>query len=102
MRGKLQTAAPHLHVRRCVCCGFDGASLRRSAECPSCGCDLRERPPRSYAEMEGLNRRPTAVRDRAPVAEHRAIERWLAVLFLLMVGVVAVSSLLADVINGAW
>lgn len=45
--------------RRCLDCGFDGASLQQNGsrtvyECPSCGADLYARPARSYAELEGL------------------------------------------------
>jgi len=46
-----------VHRRMCLACGSDHASLqsRRAVfTCPSCGCDLYARPPRSYAEMEGL------------------------------------------------
>lgn len=45
--------------RRCLDCGFDGATLQQNGsrtvyECPSCGADLYARPARSYAELEGL------------------------------------------------
>lgn len=43
----------------CLDCGFDGPELQPSSRsltfvCPGCGSDLYARPPRSYAEMEGL------------------------------------------------
>ncbi|MBX3358736.1 MAG: hypothetical protein KF745_09930 [Phycisphaeraceae bacterium] len=49
-----------LHERLCPSCGYRGrdlpvASDSHDFECPSCGADLYARPPRSYAEMEGLS-----------------------------------------------
>ena len=43
----------------CLCCGHDGTELQgqlaaTSFICPACGADLYARPPRTYAEMEGL------------------------------------------------
>lgn len=45
--------------RACLRCGYRGHELQRLDEtttyrCPGCGQDLYARPPRSYAEMEGL------------------------------------------------
>ena len=45
--------------RTCLRCGYRGDELQRLGElaayrCPDCGQDLYARPPRSYAEMEGL------------------------------------------------
>ncbi|MBL9141156.1 MAG: hypothetical protein JNK53_04760 [Phycisphaerae bacterium] len=42
---------------RCVQCGTraDGLLAVDADRCPRCGCDLLARPPRSYAEMEGLH-----------------------------------------------
>jgi hypothetical protein len=44
----------------CLCCGHAGRTLQgdrglTTFECPSCGEDLYARPPRSYAELEGLD-----------------------------------------------
>lgn len=44
----------------CLGCGFDGRGLQSGGaeptwKCPKCGADLYSRPPRSYAEMEGLD-----------------------------------------------
>jgi len=64
------------------------------ASCPRCGLDLDERPPRSYAEMEGLleaTERPVVLR-RTGWQERRIVERWLAVAFLgsvIVIGMVA-------------
>lgn len=43
----------------CVACGYDGPELQPDdavllVYCPRCDADLYERPPRSYAELEGL------------------------------------------------
>lgn len=72
----------HLAVR-CVSCGL---TVRDHAldHCPRCGVDMDERPPRSYAEMEGLletTERPTVLR-RAGWQERRLVERWIVVGFL--------------------
>ncbi len=45
--------------RRCVQCGYDDEPFQTEGPlswyfCDACGCDLYVRPPRSYAEMEGL------------------------------------------------
>lgn len=93
-----------IHRRLCVRCGFDGRAvqdgvLRRSdAWCPNCGCDFHRRPPRSYAEMEGLDDGPFLSVQRlgpAPQCRRRArrqflrrLERCLAVLFVLIVSFV--------------
>lgn len=89
-------------VRRCVACGYDGGLLNAglAERCARCGVDLRERPAMSYAEMEGLLGQPLEVRDiaggsntsqldRRPHYQQSIIQRWLAFLFLAMVGLVA-------------
>jgi len=53
--------------KMCLGCGFDGAELQGHLahvryQCPSCGHDLYARPPRSYAEMEGLSPAPRQAR----------------------------------------
>lgn len=45
--------------RTCLHCGHQGRELQGAAgvmtiRCPKCNADLYARPPRSYAEMEGL------------------------------------------------
>lgn len=100
-----------LLTRRCVSCGFDGPAINRSASaienCPRCGCDLTERPPRSYAEMEGLLGMPSpalprelVVIDRTDHAEtrgERVLQRWLAFMFISMVGLLAIAYLAASI-----
>ena len=78
--------------RRCVGCGLAAEAINAGSidECPRCGCDLSARPPRSYAEMEGLFELDAAeVPDPAALARARAdaaAARWL-----LVVGAVAVA-----------
>src|SRR5262245_56232900 len=96
MLGDLQTRHYRLLKRRCVECGYDGPLLRggQAAHCAKCGCDLRERPARSYAEMEGLLGHPMI--DDMPAEpgsqsrRDRLIQRWLAFMFMaLMLTIVA-------------
>lgn len=103
MVGKVKAMDRHLLRRRCVCCGYDGPAialaLRRDmdAECPQCGCDYHERPPRSYAEMEGLLGQ--TVRVDAPVMpaerQQRLIHRWLVFCFVTLIGMIALGYLTA-------
>lgn len=78
--------------RRCVGCGLAAEAINAGSidECPRCGCDLSARPPRSYAEMEGLFELDAAeVPEPAALARARAdaaAARWL-----LVVGAVAVA-----------
>ncbi len=85
-------------------CGYDGVLLRGGAaeRCARCGCNLIERPARSYAEMEGLLGQPMTLH--APLADHdiaelpseeRLIHRWLAFLFITMIGFIALLYLTA-------
>ena len=96
---RTQTADERLLRRLCVECGYDGSLLRggRAVRCARCGCDLRARPARSYAEMEGLpgqplSKPPSAARDRD---EERLVYRWVAFLFLTLLGFVAMIYLVA-------
>lgn len=118
MLDRLKTLDTRLLVRRCVGCGYDGALLRGGAarRCARCGCDLAQRPARSYAEMEDLlgqpfaleapypNSAPSAV-DHSLKARHlhaysgkgqadNILHRWLAFAFMAMVGFVAISLLM--------
>jgi hypothetical protein len=90
-----------LHRRQCVACGYSGRFVDRPGQtaCPRCECDFTERPPRSYAEMEGLDELPKAERrdrrrDRGEPIERewRLVERWLAFLFgVTLVGIAVVA-----------
>ena len=102
MLGNVSTLDDRLLKRRCVGCGYDGALLRggQAHRCARCGCDLRERPARSYAEMEGLLGQPMIID--APATDcaldgewtGNVIHRWMAVLFLFLV-FAALTSILA-------
>jgi hypothetical protein len=105
-----QTGRSHLFVKRCVCCGYESRVLDEVAACVRCGCDLSERPPRSYAEMEGLI-------DSAPVGRgiepmpwidlpdssyggdegegSRTIKRWMLFLLLSMLLLITIAALAA-------
>ncbi|MHC4908878.1 MAG: hypothetical protein ACYTF9_04060 [Planctomycetota bacterium] len=102
MTGHLQTIDRRLLARRCVACGYDGALLRggQATQCARCGCDLMDRPARSYAEMEGLVGQPMLADDPTPMEarEEGLIHRWItflffAMLFVLMAGFLARSAM---------
>jgi hypothetical protein len=110
MLGDVKTLNHRLLARRCLECGYDGAILRGglAEQCPRCGCDLRRRPPRSYAEMEGLIGLPLAVDGRAPgssatlgsaSAADTIVQRWLVFLFIWMAMIVAIVCLTAAAIT---
>ncbi len=99
---KVRRVNPELFVRRCVACGYDGALLKGglAARCARCGCDLKARPPRSYAEMEGFIGQPITL-DSPPGPEltHQSlIQRWLAFLFIVMLGFTVMAFLFASAI----
>ncbi|MBT8484677.1 MAG: hypothetical protein HKO59_09025 [Phycisphaerales bacterium] len=98
MRSSTTLIGAHLHVRRCVACGYDGSYLGDLAadHCSQCGCDFRARPPRSYAEMEGLagpGGHAFATLDRCDTRGN--LQRWLVFIFFLLIGLFAVLSLFA-------
>ena len=101
MLGNLKTLNHRLLTRRCLDCGYDGPLLRggQAERCPQCGCDLRQRPARSYAEMEGLLGTPmtvdTAFIKSSQQREESLVHRWLAVLFMAMMAMVAIAYLSA-------
>lgn len=114
MLTNVRTIDRRMLTRKCVCCGFDGAAINRPPpptpetphRCPRCACDLNARPPRSYAEMEGLLGTPSITKPRQErVAEvefeqrgQRLVQRWLAFIFIAMVGMLAIAYLAAAVI----
>jgi hypothetical protein len=60
MRALRSSLSSRVHRRLCLGCGFDGPALQGGSgedlsRCPRCGEDLCARPPRSYAELEGLD-----------------------------------------------
>jgi hypothetical protein len=85
MLSRTRTVDSRLLQPQCVVCGYDGALLRggRAARCARCGCDLRRRPARSYAEMEGLTGARSPSGPRAVLFRddgERIARRWLLVL----------------------
>jgi predicted RNA-binding Zn-ribbon protein involved in translation (DUF1610 family) len=60
MRTVGTTTLSRKQLKTCLNCGHDGPELQGERGqalfvCPCCGQDLYARPPRSYAEMEGLD-----------------------------------------------
>ena len=52
-----------------MACGYRGAEVQSGYPvevfvCPGCGCDLYTRPPRSFAEMEGVDSASGVISDR--------------------------------------
>jgi len=85
-----------MNALRCVRCGYDGALLKegRAPRCPRCGCDLRERPALTYAEMEGFTQASSSRVLRGGPTEARLIERWLAIVLVALVVIIAASLLM--------
>lgn len=110
MLGNLKTLDSRLLKKQCVECGYDGTLLRggMAARCPRCGCDLRQRPARSYAEMEGLLDLPLPVivkktkllKSTAGTHREQLIYRWLALLFTSMLLVIGIVYLTAALVPG--
>lgn len=104
-----------MFARRCVKCGYDGRLLDSDPErCIRCGCDFFTRPPRSYAEMEGLappmppaspmlslSHLPQSLSSLSFDVEpytlrpSRLVQRWLAFLFLTMIMLLSIFYLAA-------
>jgi hypothetical protein len=105
MLGNLKTLNRRLLQRRCLDCGYDGAQLHGGQidRCPRCSCDLRKRPARSYAEMEGLIGLPALLEspsiDLAERHNDSLVQRWLAFLFMAMMGMVAFAYLSAEALG---
>ena len=104
-------------ARRCVACGCAvPASGSMLPSCLACGCDFQDRPPRSYAEMEGLvpvievdrsaatalERRPAdestdaSVDDGGRRAVARMRRRWAVVVLLMTLAAAALLALAAQ------
>ena len=93
MLSPTDTIEQRLLRRKCVACGYDGALLRDGMAplCARCGCDLRERPARSYIEMEGFPPLPPRTsRRHDPDVEAQLVHRWVAFMFLVMFGLVMI------------
>jgi len=104
MPGEMRTLSNHLHLRRCVVCGSNDPSLDdvRIERCLCCGCDLRERPARTYAEMEGLPESVLPVLTALPPRPERdrgVMQRWLLFLFVMGAAGVLACVLIAEVLS---
>jgi len=88
-------------VPRCVRCGLVIRTAGLDA-CPRCSTDFDERPPRSYADMEGLleGAEPPVVLKRPAWQERRIVERWLVVGFVAAVGVVVIVGIIMASMRG--
>jgi hypothetical protein len=69
-----QAGGVRLDQKMCLACGFNGPEVQGPLalvkyRCPSCDADLYARPPRSYAQLEGL----VAI---APPMERARLEEW--------------------------
>jgi len=83
MRLRTSTIETRHLCRRCLQCGREQPWSGGAASCEGCGCDFHERPPRSYADLEGLVEFGPDPGARA-FAEWRATvttERWLLTAF---------------------
>lgn len=101
MSSPIRAIEPRHLAQRCVGCGLTIRDTEIDG-CPRCGIDFEERPPRSYAEMEGLLEaveRPVILR-RPAWQERRIVERWLVVGFLGAVGLIVAVGLIAASIRG--
>ena len=91
------TIDARLLVRQCLACGYDGKLLRNglAPRCARCGCDLKKRPARSYAEMEGLISQPINLDSPLNSApqERRFVNRWVVFLFFATICIIALIQL---------
>lgn len=109
-----QSRSPWMTQRRCVGCGLRAETARddsaRQATCPRCGIDWAERPPQSYAELEGfdietepvltLPIRVQSQRSSRRTRMIRTIEIMLFLLMIVMVLVVASANIVAALRGG--
>jgi len=97
MAGRMRTKGTRWTEPRCLGCGAtaDHALRELSDQCHECGCDFAARPPRSYAELEGL----TALDIGVGIARRRPRRSWSwgGVLFLAAVVGLILVALVAEV-----
>ncbi len=113
MLGRATARRSTLDIRRCCSCGYGGhfaqlkpeAARRRAAHCPRCGCDFATRPPRSYAEMEGLDEETDhpGLASAMP-SESAMVERWLMLCCLVVILLAIAFALAANILSSltAW
>lgn len=97
------TIDARLRVRMCVACGYNGKLLRNGSapRCARCGCDLRKRPARSYAEMEGLIHQPVTLDSPSINRQNnqRYFNKWILFLLIAAIGIFAMIQLTAATFN---
>jgi len=99
-------AASHL-TPRCVSCGYFGPDIDPpQRHCPCCSCDLTERPPRSYAQMEGFVAtadepmlQPVHWREIAEQQRLASLQRWLTAAFFAVLILVAMLFVLVLIVT---
>ena len=113
MQGRTHSQKDELSLRMCCACGCNDGPLQAAARmleeeavgfslpapcCPECGCDLEERPPMSYAQMEGLHEiaPPSRADVWAEALESRTIERWVGTSFVVLLGTILILGMLLD------
>ena len=104
MEARVKSLREHLYSRRCMMCGYDGPQVQNHDLdfCIECGTDLRHRPPRSYAEMEGFLGQAVTIDSplNDPRRRYRLMRHWFAFLMLTLSGVVLIGYLLAALLGG--
>ena len=94
MASRTRTRATTWTEPRCLECGTtaDNALRELLDRCHECGCDFAERPPRSYAELEGLT--PIELGVAASRAGRRPSWSWSGMLLIATI-VAAVATAIA-------
>jgi hypothetical protein len=94
MAGRTRTRETRWTEPKCLGCGAPADEALRDLidACHECGCDFSIRPPRSYAELEGL----TPLDLGAAVANRRRRPRWSASGILFIVVLAALVALAAS------
>ena len=76
----------------------DLSELAETRSCEQCGCDLAERPPMSYAAMEGFlevqSDEPTDADAWLEEQRIRIVERWVGTVFLGLLAAILMIGLL--------
>ncbi len=102
VQGEIHSFQTRMVRPRCVRCGHLRSvcvnELALPQHCEQCGCDLEDRPPMSYAAMEGFQEVPPEpacnVESWHQALETRLVERWVATVFLGLLISILVLSLL--------
>lgn len=92
------SATSWIHLPQCAMCGRRGEDLAANKRCPACDCDFSRRPPRSYAQMEGLDSSHDQGSISAVVKVNRrwSMEQRLLVAFLTILAAVGLAGMVAS------